>query len=53
MPRRDLPAEIFSEEFIGFVKMGLSKQEIARAFGYSMDTLEHRIRRAGITYEGR
>jgi hypothetical protein len=40
--------EVFLEEYNDFVSMGLSPHEIARAFDFSMDTLEHRLRRYGV-----
>lgn len=43
-----MPREIFLEEYNDFIRMGMSFQEIARAFAISMDALEHRLRRYGM-----
>ena len=43
-----MPRAIFLEEYDDFVRMNMSTQEIARAFGVTMDALEHRLRRYGI-----
>lgn len=44
----NLPQEIFLEEYDDFVRMGMAPYEIARAFGMTMDTLHHRLRRYGL-----
>lgn len=38
--------EVFAEEYAAFLRMGLSQNEIARAFRMSVDTLKHRISRS-------
>ena len=45
---RDMPREWWVEEYQAFVRMGLTRQEIARAFRCTMDALEHRMRRNGV-----
>lgn len=43
-----LAREVFIEEYHDFVRMGLSRQEIARAFACTVEALEHRMKRNGI-----
>ena len=43
-----MPRDIFYEEYQDFIRMGLSRQEIARAFACTMDALEHRLKRYGL-----
>lgn len=43
-----LPPEVWIEEYTDFVRMGLSEQEIARAFGCTLEALEHRKKRLGL-----
>lgn len=47
-PCSNMPPEVFVEEYHDFVKMRMSDFEIARAFGCSMEALEHRKKRWGI-----
>lgn len=47
-----MPRDVFLEEYEDFVRMGLSMQEIARAFATSIDALEHRLRRYGVWNAG-
>ena len=48
MGSSDLTNEVFAEEYLAFLHMGMSQQEIARSFRMSMDTLNHRISRSGL-----
>ena len=51
MTRRELPPDVWVEEFWGFIKMGMSRYEVARAFGCSLDALEHRMRRNNVRHD--
>lgn len=47
-----MPRAVFLEEYDDFVRMGMSLQEIARAFNTSIDALEHRLRRYKVWTSG-
>lgn len=44
----NMPREVWAEEYHDFVRMRLSQWEIARAFGCTLEALEHRKKRCGI-----